>query len=262
MSIPRWIRSRAWTTVGAIRSSRLTASPDFLMCDPLPPHRNAPWDIEGRLGFRLCPFPDDSADVNQSWCQSVQPFDSLPRLLNVCPLKKPPSAPLCLEGQFVWRIFIPRWIIMQMCSKFWGQSVQLFDSFPILLNLWHPNPPGRLVFSLCPFQDESAKVNQSWCQSDSFPRLLNCWPPKPPKCPLVSRGAIYLAYIHSHMNLHTCAKFGASRPSRLVAFPEFVLRVVRLFAAVRADSRKNTPKTNIYTSKIIIPARTCRHQRH
>ena len=44
------------------------------------------------------------------------------------------------------------------------------------------------------------------------------------------------------MNLHRCAKFGANRPSRLVAFPEFVLRLVRLFAAVRADSRKNTPK--------------------
>ena len=61
---------------------------------------------------------------------------------------------------------------------------------------------------------------------------------------------------------HMCAKFGANRPSRLVPFPEFMLRLVRLFAAVRADSRKNTPKTNMYTSKIIIPARTCRHQRH
>ena len=32
----------------------------------------------------------------------------------------------------------------------------------------------------------------------------------------------------------------------LVAFPEFVLRLVRLFAAVRADSRKNTPKKHLY----------------
>ena len=81
-------------------------------------------------------------------------------------------------------------------------------------------------------------------------------PLKPAKCPLVYPGAICLAYIHSHKNLHMCAKFGANRPSRLVAFPEYVLRLVRLFAAVRADSRKNTPKNNIYTSKIIIPART------
>ena len=45
------------------------------------------------------------------------------------------------------------------------------------------------------------------------------------------------------MNLHIFAKFGANRPSRLVAFHEFVLRLVRLFAAVRADSRKNAKKT-------------------
>ena len=74
---------------------------------------------------------------------------------------------------------------------------------------------------------------------------------KPPKCPIVSRGVIRLAYIHSHMNLHMCAKFGANRHSRLVAFPEFLLRLVRLFAAVRADWHKNTPKNNICTSKII-----------
>ena len=42
------------------------------------------------------------------------------------------------------------------------------------------------------------------------------------------------------MNLHMYAKFGANRPSRLVAFPELVVMLVRLFAAVRADSRKNT----------------------
>ena len=43
------------------------------------------------------------------------------------------------------------------------------------------------------------------------------------------------------MNLHMPnAKFGAIRPSRLVAFPEFMLRLVRLFAAVRTSSRKST----------------------
>ena len=44
--------------------------------------------------------------------------------------------------------------------------------------------------------------------------------------------------IHSHMKLHMCAKFGANRSSRLLAFPEFVLRLVRLLATVRAVSRK------------------------
>ena len=41
--------------------------------------------------------------------------------------------------------------------------------------------------------------------------------------------------------------------------PLAVLRLVRLLAAVRAVSCKNTPKNNIYTSTIIIPARTLRH---
>ena len=99
------------TKFGANRSSRLTASRDFLnVWSPNPP-RHAPWGIEGWLVFSLCPFPDESADVNQSWCQSVQPFDSFPCLLNIWPRSPPPpSALLCLSGQFVWRISIPRWI--------------------------------------------------------------------------------------------------------------------------------------------------------
>ena len=113
----------------------------------------------------------------------------------------------------------------------WCQSVEPFDSFPRHLNLWPPknNTPGgivgRLIFSLCPFPDESADVDQSWCQSvqpfDSFSRLLNVWPPKTPKFPLVSWRAICLAYIHSQMNLHMCAKFGANRSRRLTASTYF-----------------------------------------
>ena len=41
-----------------------------------------------------------------------------------------------------------------------------------------------------------------------------------------------------------CAKYGANRPSRLVAFPEFVLRLVRLFAALRAQ--KHAKKQHLY----------------
>ena len=49
------------------------------------------------------------------------------------------------------------------------------------------------------------------------------------------------------MNFHMCAKFGANRPSRLVAFPEFVLRLVRIFAAVRADlAQKHAKKQHLY----------------
>ena len=113
-------------TFGANRSSRLTPSQDFWICDtlPPPPPPNAPWGIEGRLVFSLCPFPDESTGMNESWCQS----DSFPRRLNCWPPKTPPSAPLCLEGQFVWRISIPIWICTCVPNLV-PESAQPFGSF-------------------------------------------------------------------------------------------------------------------------------------
>ena len=259
------------TKFGANRSSRLTASPDIWICDPLNPPR-CPRGIVRRLVFSLCPFPDESADVNQSWCQSVQPFDSFFRLLNVWP-------PCVSNGNFL--AYIHSQMNLNMCAKFganrssrltastdfwicdplkknapwgiegliafglclfpdesadvyqiWCESVRLFDSFPRLLNLWHPKPPWgtewRIVFSLCPFPDESADLYQIWCQSvqpfDSFPKHLNLWPPNPPppNAPGVLWDELYLAYyVHSQTNPPTCTKFGANRCSRLTASPVF-----------------------------------------
>ena len=144
---------------------------------------------------------------------------------------------------------IPRWI-RRFFTKFGASRSSHLTASP---NIWicYPlspqMPPGVLRGDLDLAYAHSQMNPQTWTKVganrsgqpfDSFPKLLNVWPLKPPKCPLVSRGAICLAYIHSHMNWHMCAKFGANLPSRLVAFPEFVLRLVRLFAAVRADSRK------------------------
>ena len=79
------------TKFGANRSSRLTASPNIWICDPLnPPPPRMPLRYCGRIVFGLCPFPDESADVYQIWSQSVQPFDSFPRLLNLWPPTPPP----------------------------------------------------------------------------------------------------------------------------------------------------------------------------
>ena len=90
------------TTFGANWSSRLTASPDFRICDPLKAHS----DNKVRLVFRLCPFQDESADVNQSWCQSVQPFDSFP---DICYPLKTPQCPLVSRGTICLAyISIPR----------------------------------------------------------------------------------------------------------------------------------------------------------
>ena len=261
------------TTFGANRSSHLTASPDIWICDPLkPPPHNAPWGIVEWLVFSLCPFPDESADVNQSWCQSVQPFDSFSRRLNVDSLKLPKCPPLCPEGQFVWRISVTRWIcrcvpnlvpigpavwqlqqtfefvtrkplkcpwdiegriVFSLCRfpdesadvyQMWCQSVQPFDSFPILLNLWPPTLPrnapwgieGRLGFSLCPFPDESADVNQSWCQSvqpfDSFPDfwMFDHWNPQVPPPPFVARGNLFGVYPFPDGSADVCQIWGQS----------------------------------------------------
>ena len=118
----------------------------------------------GRIIFILCPFPDESADVYQIRCQSVQLFDSFPRHLNLWPPKTPQNTPWCIVG--------------------------------------------RLVFSLCPFPDESADANQSWCQSDSFLIRLNCWPPNtapPPQYPpCVSRGNLFGVYPFTYEFAQVC----------------------------------------------------------
>ena len=146
------------TKFRANQSSCLTSSQDFWIGEP----PKTPWGIEGRIVFLLCPFPDESADMYQIWCQSVNPFDNFPKHYNLWPPKPPPP----------------------------------------------PNSPGgiegRIVFSICPFPDESADVYQIRCQPvppfDSFPRLLNLWPPTPSQMPPgLLRGDLYLAYVHSQM---------------------------------------------------------------
>ena len=242
--------------------------PVFRIVDPIKPPTMG---YRGANCLSLCPFPDESTDVYQSWCQSVQPFDSFPRLLNVWPLTPPPPPDI---------------------------------------------PPGVLRGDLYLAYAHSQMNPQTWTKvgANRSRRLTAsrdfwmCDPLKPPKCPLGSLRAICLAYIHSLMNMHMCTKFGANRFSRLTASQDFwicdplkppemppcVLRfnwfgihsqmnlhmcakfgvnrfgsfswicvkLVRLLATGRAVSRKNTSKNNIYTSKIIIPAQTCRKQRH
>ena len=65
--------------------------PVFWIVDPIKPSKMSPWGIVGRIVFSYCPFPDESTDVYQIWCQSVQPFDCFPRLLNLWPPNPPPA---------------------------------------------------------------------------------------------------------------------------------------------------------------------------
>ena len=97
------------------------------------------------LGYRwanclsLCPFPDESTDMYQIWCQSVQPFDSFPWLLNVWP-PKTPQVPPCLSQGNLFGVY-PFPDESAHVYQIWCQSDQPFDIFPWLLNLWPPNPP-------------------------------------------------------------------------------------------------------------------------
>ena len=98
---------------------------------------NCPWDSEGRIVFSLCPFPDESVDVYQIWCQSVQVFDTSPYFWMCDPLT--PPMPLGYWGR----------IIFSLCPfpnesadlyQIWCQSVLPFDSFSRPLNVWPPTP--------------------------------------------------------------------------------------------------------------------------
>ena len=175
----------------------------FWVVDPLKPPEMPPgyW---GANCIWPIPFTGESADVYQIGCQSVKPFDSFPKHLNMWPPTPPP--PKCPWG-------IVERIVFSLCL-FPDESADGYEHLvPIVAAVWQltqsfelvtPYPPGnvpwgiggRNVFSLYPFPDEFAEVYQVTCQSvqqlDCFPRLLNRWPPKTTrrrKCPLGYWGA-------------------------------------------------------------------------
>ena len=199
MSIPRRIRRRVLNLVPT--SPVVWQLQQTFEC--VTPPKN-PWGIEGRIVFRLCPFPDESADLYQIWFQSVQPFDNFPKHLNLWPPKNPPKCP--------WGI-VER-IVFSLCPfpdesadvyQIRCQSGQPFDSFPKFLTPSPQMPPGVLRVDL-DLAYVHSQMNPQTCTKvganrsqpfDSFPRPLNSLPlTPPPSAPLVSRGAICLAYIH------------------------------------------------------------------
>ena len=185
---------QTWTKVGANRSSRLTASPDVWMFDPLKPQ--VPSCVSNGNLFGVYPFPGESAHVCQSWCQSVQPFDSFSRLLNVWPPKTPKMPPGILRGE-LYLAYVHSQTNPQTCTKVGANQSSCLTASHTFEFVTALKPPlgieGLIVFSPCPFPDESADLYQIWCQSvqpfDSFPKHLNLWPPKKPRnAPLVLWG--------------------------------------------------------------------------
>ena len=139
--------------------------------------------------------------------------------------------------------------------------VQPFDSFPRLLNFWPPTPPppnapwgiqGRLRFSLCPFPDESADVNQSWCQSDSFPDFWIVDPLKPPKCPpCVSRGNLFGVYPFPYEFAHVCQIWYQSAQP-FGSFSRICAKVSSAFRrCTRGLAQKHAKKQHLYIDNYI-----------
>ena len=180
----------------------------FFYCWPLtpPPPPNPPWGIVGRIVFsqylhsQMNPQTCTEFGANRSIRLAAFPD------FNLWPPNPPPppnDPPVVLRGELYLAMSIPRRIRRNVPNLVpIGRAIL---QLPGHLNLWPPkNPPkcpwgivGRIVFSLCPFPDESADVYQIRCQSvqsfDSFPRLLNLRPPTPlPKCPLGYWGATWI----------------------------------------------------------------------
>ena len=166
--------------------------PSLLNCWSHKTTHNAALGYRGANCLSLCPFPDESTDMYQIWCQSVQPFDSFPILLNVWPPNPPPPrhAPWGIEGWLVFSLDAHSQMNPQMWTKVGANRSRCLTASPDL-NVWppktqqvHPCVSQGNLFGVYPFPDESAHVYQIWCQSDQpfdmFVWLLNVWPPNPP----------------------------------------------------------------------------------
>ena len=122
------------------------------------------------------------------------------------PPPPPPNSPLGHTRLiFIWRTSpwgLEELIVFSLCPfpdesagvyQIWWQLVHPFGSYSRFVNFWPPKTPqnapsgieGLIVFSLCPFPDESAGVYQLLCHLvhpfGSYSRFLNFWPPKTPQ---------------------------------------------------------------------------------
>ena len=174
MYIPRWIRRREPKLV-PIGPAVWQLPKTFECLTPKPP-QVPPCVSRGNL-FGVYPFPDGSADVCQIWCQSVQPFDSFPRLLNLWH-PPPPQCPLGYWGATcIYPMSIPRWIRRR------EPKLVAIGQLLRLVNCWPPKPHHKCptfvsrgnLFGLYPFPYEFANVCQIWCLSaqpfGSFSRI-------------------------------------------------------------------------------------------
>ena len=210
--------------------------------------------FEGQIVFTLCPFPDEPADVYQIRCQSVQPFDSFPRLLNLWSLTPPPPEmpPGVLRGDLYLA-----YVHSQMNPHRREPKLVPIGQLPNTFQLLNPKTPkchpcvsrGNL-FGVYPFPYEFAHVCQIWCQSaqpfGSFSRI----------CAEVSsafrRCTRWLAQKHAKNNIENYNSGPNMRTSTSLTF--FTAIFVALSGALAEElmifCRHVRTELYIYTSRI------------
>ena len=134
MSIPRWIRGRDPKLLPI--GPAVWQLPRMFECLTPKTHQVSSYVSRGNL-FGVYIFPDGSADVCQSWCQSGQPFDSFPRMFNLWHPNR--NAPCGIKGRIVFSLFHS-----QMNRQTWakvGVNRTAFPHFWIVDPLNPPPPP-------------------------------------------------------------------------------------------------------------------------
>ena len=254
------------TKLGANRSSRLTASQDFWICDPLtPPPPAMPLGYWGRL-VCICPFPDESAYLNQSANRSSRLTASRDFLM-FDPLK-PPKCPFVSPGA-ICLAYIHSQMNMHMCTKCVANRISRLTSSPDFWICDPLTPPPMSRGELYLAYDHSqtnpqtfTKFGANRCSRLTASQTFGFVTPKTPRnAPCVLMFNLFGIYPLPDESAHVCQMWCQSvQPFGSSSW--ICATLVQLLAIGRAVSRKNTPKNKIYTSKIIIPARTCRQQRH
>ena len=151
---------------------------------------------------------------------------------------------------------------LHMCTKFGAIRISRLTYSP---DFWicdpltppPPNVRGKLHLAYVHSQTNpqtSTKFGANRSSRLTSSQTWICDPLKPPEMPLVFN--LFGIYLFPDESAHVC-QFWCQSVQPFGSFSWICATLVRLLATGRAVSRKNTPKNNIYTSKIIIPARTC-----
>ena len=146
------------------------------------------------------------------------------------PLTPPPPdmPPAVLRGD-LYLAYAHSQMNPQMWTKVGANRSSHLTAFPDLWLFDPLNPPPQVppcvsrgnFFGVYPFPDESTNVVPIGPAVWIFPWFWICDSLTPPPPTEMSRGELYLAYVHSQTNPQTCTKFGANRSSRLTASQTF-----------------------------------------